>query len=106
MNGTVAEIYLRLTVVIAERGAWLGAAVVTGVAVGYRITFGDPMVREIKITILAAIAPLQEATVEVLGKRQLCVKVYRRRDDAAHVAIGGVGLIIVSYARLSDGKIT
>ena len=87
VHGTVAKIDFGLPIVECKGSPWLNAVVMSHVAVGYGIALGHPMVGEIEVAVLAAIAPLQEAAIPVCRQGQLRMKVNCGADDAAHVAI-------------------
>ncbi len=78
MHGPVPEVDLRLPVVERERRQGLRPAVVPGIAVGDSVSLSEPVIEEIQISIFTAIAPLHEATVPRVRKRQLHVIVDRR----------------------------
>ena len=49
MDGPIAEIDFRLPVVEAEGGSRLGAAVVTGIAVGHGVALSHPVISKIQV---------------------------------------------------------
>jgi hypothetical protein len=75
------------------------------VAVGYGVALCHPMVGEIQVTVLAAVTPLQEATISVFRQWQLGMEMNRRGDNAAHIAVGSLRLIILSDGSRGNGKI-
>ena len=89
VHGPIPEVDLGLPVVVGERRAGLGTVVVPRVAVGHRVAFRNAVIGEVEIAVLAAVAPLEEATVPVARQRQLHVEVDRRRQDPLDVAVGG-----------------
>ena len=93
VDRAVAEIDLRLPIVVGERRPRLGAVVMTGVAVGHGVPGRHPMIREVEVAVLPAVAPLDEPPVPAARQRKLHVKMNRRGKNPLDVAVGAaVGL--------------
>jgi len=69
MHRAMTEVDYRVEVILCERRARFRGGIVTGIGVRHRIPLGQPVIREIEDTVLAAVTNVEEPAVPVFRQR-------------------------------------